>query len=138
MLKIIVVIIALQIIALLPQALIGQPGLDRLTIFDKGQHESFLDVFHCADGGLVMCGVSSQNLDDLWPYHSPGYPYVVRVDRDFEVIWEFSYDMGVPATATSIIEADNGDFLVGVLGDPYGFSRREESSWLCESTPMAS
>jgi len=109
------------LLGLIPALVTAQPAVDNLSTYDFNQHESFLDIYQCQDGGYVMCGVTSEELYVAYPFHSEGDPYVVRVDSELELIWENSFDVGVAATAYTIIEAENGDFIVGVVGDPFNF-----------------
>jgi len=75
--------------------------------------EEFKDVYATEDGGYVMCGTyrpprdSIQVYDDFW---------IVRVDREGQLIWQRHIDVLASQRADrafSIIETDDGGFLVG-------------------------
>jgi len=90
---------------------IAQPERDWMRMYDDGRRESFYDLYRVADEGYIMCGwindrmVSRDSTADIW---------VVRVDNDGHEIWSRTHSIaGVCDFAKSIIEADNGDFVMG-------------------------
>ena len=89
------------------QVSFSQPGALWIRNFDNGRAEGFNDIYAVSDSGYIMCGTSGNN----WPYGNVWY--VVKVDVNGQLIWSETYgedQMG--CLAKSVIEADNGDFVI--------------------------
>ncbi len=95
----------LIIILCLMQIASAQPEIDRLWFYsgDGGSYDSFHDIYAATDGDYLLCGASSYN------------PWVVRINSEGEVLWEYSEN---GHSLLSIIQTDNGDAVaVGEIGD---------------------
>ncbi len=71
----------------------------------------FWDIYATVDGGYILTGSVNANSQDTW---------ILKTDSDGNRIWQATYDFensGFSDMGRSIIEADNGDFVIG------GFSR---------------
>ncbi len=81
-----------------------------MRTIDEGDYEGFSDIYACGNGSYALCGslglhVANDANADIW---------VVSLSAQGEVIWSRRFgEQNVFDAAYSIIEADNGDFVVG-------------------------
>jgi len=109
------IIIAVTFIASVTSA---QPPVEFIRIFDAGRQDVFTDIYHVADGGFAMCGRIS---DGLYSYYREdnSLVWVVRADEEGGEIWSQTYGPAYGASGFSIIETDEGNFLVGGRFDDF-------------------
>ncbi len=89
----------------------SQPGIDFLHCYGSSGPEYSGDVFATSDSAFLMVGTQSPPNADL-----NQDSYVVKVDSEGRVIWEQTYGReNGPDVSLTVIEADNGDFMVGGL-----------------------
>jgi len=60
----------------------------------------FNDLYACAGGDLVMCGYNEG-------------PCLARLSREGDEVWSVNVENGMGGIALTIIEADNGDLMMG-------------------------
>jgi len=90
---------------------IAQPPVEWVRVFRENNVNRFCDVYTLADEGYVMCGntwESNRGFDissEMW---------VVRIDDDGDLVWSHSYGLNDDYDeGNCIVEADNGDLVVG-------------------------
>ncbi|MBM3329838.1 MAG: hypothetical protein FJY67_10265, partial [Calditrichaeota bacterium] len=90
--------------------LCAQPPVAFLHHYGADAHERFIDIYAVSDGGLIMCGATGNtpSVSQL----TPGDIFVVRTDPEGNVIWRRVYNRDEQATAQSIIETDDGHFII--------------------------
>ena len=87
----------------------AQPEIAFIRTFDSAGDDQFCDIYEVEDGGYICCGVSG----------SVGNPatadvLIVRVNHLGRELWRTRLNAeGRPANALSVIETDNGDFVLG-------------------------
>jgi len=98
----------------------AQPGIAFIRTFDEGADEHFYDIYSVEDGGYICCGITG----------SIGNPaaadvLILRINSNGQEIWHTRLNAeGRPANALSIIETDNGDFVLGgARGDQFNAMR---------------
>jgi hypothetical protein len=98
---------ALILLLVLSNSLHAQPGVELFRLYDNGdeRYERFEDLYHRADGGYFVCGTSSTRA------------WAMRLEENGDPIWS---SMPGGTRLYSVIEADNGDAVIG--GVDGGFS----------------
>ena len=86
----------------------AQPPVEFLRNYHAGGDETFHDIYAVSDSSFIMCGYSADSMDNF-------SSYVLRADRNGEAIWSRTY--GDITIANSIIETDDGNFLIGGSGN---------------------
>jgi|GEM_PF-510483 len=84
----------------------------RLTWFQSYNSENndfFYDLFRTDDGGLVACGISKDFMNTI---PRPGRALVIRLNAEYEVVWQRSYGNDYLSILRSIIETDAGELLI--------------------------
>ncbi len=89
----------------------AQPAVEFIRTFHGSGDENFQDIYAVSDSGFIMCGYTRDNFDN-WN------SFVVRTDCNGETIWSRIYDF--PNISNSIIETDEGGFLIGGSGGSFG------------------
>ncbi len=87
----------------------SQPAAEFLHNYDAIGDEYFYDIYAVSDSGFIMCGYT-RPMDEI----NSGHCYVVRTDRNGQTLWETIYEGST--VGYSIIETDNGNFLLGIGG----------------------
>lgn len=91
----------------------AQPGIAFITRLSNRTNSEIFDIYATTDGGYVVTGASwgreqvnyQDNERNLW---------VSKLDEEFEVVWTAEPDLaGTGEDGYTIIEADNGDFIIG-------------------------
>ncbi len=77
---------------------------------DSCQDEGFRGTAQLAGGGYIACGAS--NSTGVGTPCGPAHSYIVQTDASGALVWSRIFKVGFSDTATSIIEAANGDFVV--------------------------
>jgi len=96
-----------------PLIALAEPEIDFVNSYDAGAHEAFYDVYVTTDGGLIASGVSGPQAA-ISGYIGSGFLFLVRMESDGRVIWSRSYpDLNGLSCAYSIVETDDGDFVIG-------------------------
>ncbi len=102
----------------LASASLAQPHHAWIRYYGGEGSDGFLDIYALADGGYIMCGRSDEEgNEDRWIHPNM---WIVKVDHAGEVVWENNYNLfdgDVWSSGCSIIETDNGDFVVGGYTD---------------------
>jgi len=109
----------------LAAVLSAQPRRAWIRYYGGEGLDGFCDVYATADGGYIMCGRSDEEgQPNRWTHPNI---WIVRVDNQGEVIWEHRYELfegDVWSTGSSVIETDDGDFVVGGCTDVNERQRR--------------
>ena len=92
---------------------LSQPAVESILTYDTGRDDGFLDVYSCEDNGFVMSGGSTNNWITYRGENNNTNLLIVRVDEQGEILWSREYAGGVTCLGWSIIETDEGGFLVG-------------------------
>ncbi len=93
---------------LLPNELPAQPQVESILTYGGIAREIFYDIFAVSDGGYVMCGVSTFEQH----VRRPGNIIIVRIDSDLNTIWYREYESEDLAYAFSIVETEEGGFMI--------------------------
>ncbi len=89
---------------------IAQPAVAWMRMYDNGRQEVFHDIYAVSDGGYIMCGGSGNDC-----YHRPpdgDEIWVVKTGRGGNLEWSETFHEGGLAQGYTIIETDEGDFMV--------------------------
>ncbi len=92
----------------------AQPRRAWIRYYGSDGRDGFSDIYATVDGGYIMCGRSDEQ-GDLNNWEQPNL-WIVRVNQAGDVVWQNRYqlfDEDVWSIGYSIIETDNGDFVVG-------------------------
>ncbi|MBM3329821.1 MAG: hypothetical protein FJY67_10180, partial [Calditrichaeota bacterium] len=94
-----------------PTPALCQPGAFDLLSFDRGNSETFKDIYAIPGDGFIACGSSGNYTSN--PQYIPGVSYVIRIAADGRLIWERTYRLGESSLLESVIQTDAGDFILG-------------------------
>ncbi len=97
-------LLVILLLHLLLQVSFAQPNIAWWRTYDAGgvRNEHLADIYRVFNGGYIACGGSNYRV------------WIIRVDDDGELIWSSILDAG---RANSIIETDDGDFVLGCTID---------------------
>ncbi|MDP8228432.1 MAG: hypothetical protein P9M15_03160, partial [Candidatus Electryoneaceae bacterium] len=93
----------------------SQPPVEWMRMYDnENSEDAFTDIYAVSDGGYVMCGSSGNILYDYPPIDTYNI-WIVRIDDGGDVIWSqtYAHENDENSVGFSIIETEDGDFLVG-------------------------
>ncbi len=114
------------ILLFLASASLAQPHHAWIHYYGSEGRDGFFDIYVLDGGGYIMCGRSDEEGDEgSWTHP---IVWIVKVDHAGNVVWENSYDLfdgDVWSSGHSIIETDNGDFVVGGNTSVGLFSQRK-------------
>jgi hypothetical protein len=105
---------ALLVLVSINQAAFGEPEIAWWRMYDADGEEAIYDVYAVANGDYIMCGHTGNGYTG--PDFSLAEIWIVRVNNDGDVIWSGTYgpENGM-SIGYSIIETDDGGFLVGAI-----------------------
>ena len=96
-----------------PVSLNAQPLADRIESFQVGGNSTFFDVYRCSNEDLLVVGNSFDHLINGRPTSSGGHVLAMRLTPDWEEIWSSVFEIGGNSIAFTVIETDEGDFMIG-------------------------
>ncbi len=100
-----------SLITLLAVSSYAQPAVTWWQMYDTGRLEGFYDIYDASGDGYIMCGYSR---DRNVTRDTTQQILVIRIDDDGDVLWSHEYgEEGVFDEGASIIETDEGNFLIG-------------------------
>ncbi len=111
------IILTLSAIITLATTASAQPDLVWFRAYHNDNYDHFWDIYPPNDGGYVMCGNTN---NDNRGHRLGSEMWVVRIDDNGNIIWTGTY--GDPEDfdeGTTIIEVDDGGFLVGGQSGAY-------------------
>jgi len=91
-------------------AISAQPQVDWIRTYHNDNYDHFFDIYPPADGGYIMCGTTYVNRRSR---DATGDMWLVRIDDDGRVLWSGTYGGDDYDAGSTVIEVDEGGFLVG-------------------------
>ena len=99
---------------IMPNILVAQPHQAWIHEYGSEGRDGLMDVYATVDGGYVMCGRSDEDGQvNRWTHPNL---WIVKVDSRGEVTWEETYELfdgDQWSRGSTLIETDNGDFVIG-------------------------
>ncbi|MBM3330106.1 MAG: hypothetical protein FJY67_11665, partial [Calditrichaeota bacterium] len=117
--------ILILLLILQPASAFAQVVENLLRFYNFGEHEAFNDVYYTSDGGYILVGSRGTRHDQIL-----GQTIIAKSNANGIEVWRTELEgLESESGATSVIESDNGDYIM------VGYSRqpRRHLAWRLSS-----